>query len=149
MVLILNGPNLNLLGRREPEVYGRTTMEELEDLCEAWGAELGLGVVFRQTNYEGQLIEWVQHAHQEGFLAIVLNPGALTHYSYALLDAIRAQPLHVVEVHLTNLHAREEFRRHSVTAPACRGIVSGFGPLSYKLALVYLAETLEVGGEGF
>ena len=147
MVLILNGPNLNLLGRREPEVYGRTTLEELEALCEAWGAELGLGVVFRQTNYEGQLIEWVQQAHQEGFLAIVLNPGALTHYSYALLDAIRALP--VVEVHLTNLHAREEFRRHSVTAPACRGIVSGFGPLSYKLALVYLAETLEVGGEGF
>jgi 3-dehydroquinate dehydratase-2 len=139
MVLILNGPNLNLLGRREPEVYGRTTLEELEALCEAWGAELGLGVVFRQTNYEGQLIEWVQQAHQEGFLAIVLNPGALTHYSYALLDAIRAQPLPVVEVH----------RRHSVTAPACRGIVSGFGPLSYKLALVYLAETLEVGGEGF
>ena len=136
MVLILNGPNLNLLGRREPEVYGRTTLEELEALCEAWGAELGL-------------IEWVQQAHQEGFLAIVLNPGALTHYSYALLDAIRAQPLPVVEVHLTNLHAREEFRRHSVTAPACRGIVSGFGPLSYKLALVYLAETLEVGGEGF
>lgn len=149
MVLILNGPNLNLLGRREPEVYGRTTLEELGALCEAWGAELGLGVVFRQTNYEGQLIEWVQQAHQEGFLAIVLNPGALTHYSYALLDAIRAQPLPVVEVHLTNLHAREEFRRHSVTAPACRGIVSGFGPLSYKLALVYLAETLEVGGEGF
>ena len=149
VIYVLNGPNLNLLGRREPEVYGRTTLEELEALCEAWGAELGLGVVFRQTNYEGQLIEWVQQAHQEGFLAIVLNPGALTHYSYALLDAIRAQPLPVVEVHLTNLHAREEFRRHSVTAPACRGIVSGFGPLSYKLALVYLAETLEVGGEGF
>ena len=113
MVLILNGPNLNLLGRREPEVYGRTTLEELEALCEAWGAALGLGVVFRQTNYEGQLIEWVQQAHQEGFLAIVLNPGALTHYSYALLDAIRAQPLPVVEVHLTNLHAREEFRDRS------------------------------------
>lgn len=148
MVLILNGPNLNLLGRREPEVYGRTTLEGSGPL-RGLGAELGLGVVFRQTNYEGQLIEWVQQAHQEGFLAIVLNPGALTHYSYALLDAIRAQPLPVVEVHLTNLHAREEFRRHSVTAPACRGIVSGFGPLSYKLALVYLAETLEVGGEGF
>lgn len=149
MVLILNGPNLNLLGRREPEVYGRTTLEEAPGPLRGLGAELGLGVVFRQTNYEGQLIEWVQQAHQEGFLAIVLNPGALTHYSYALLDAIRAQPLPVVEVHLTNLHAREEFRRHSVTAPACRGIVSGFGPLSYKLALVYLAETLEVGGEGF
>lgn len=85
-------------------------------------------MVFRQTNYEGQLIEWVQQAHQEGFLAIVLNPGALTHYSYALLDAIRAQPLPVVEVHLTNLHAREEFRRHSVTAPACRGSSPASGP---------------------
>ncbi|AEV15705.1 MAG: type II 3-dehydroquinate dehydratase [Thermus sp.] len=145
MVLILNGPNLNLLGQREPEVYGRTTLEELEALCEAWGAELGLGVAFRQTNYEGQLIEWVQQAHREGFMAIVLNPGALTHYSYALLDAIKAQPLPVVEVHLSNLHAREPFRQHSVTAGACRGIVSGFGPLSYKLALTYLAETLEVG----
>ncbi|WP_117237349.1 type II 3-dehydroquinate dehydratase [Thermus sediminis] len=146
MVLVLNGPNLNLLGKREPELYGRTTLEELEALCETWGAELGLGVVFRQSNYEGQLIDWIQQAHGEGFLAIVLNPGALTHYSYALLDAIRAQPLPVVEVHLTNLHAREPFRKHSVTAPACRGIVSGFGPLSYKLALVYLAEVLEVGG---
>jgi len=145
MVLVLNGPNLNLLGKREPELYGRTTLEELEALCEAWGAELGLGVVFRQSNYEGQLIDWIQQAHGEGFLAIVLNPGALTHYSYALLDAIKAQPLPVVEVHLTNLHAREPFRQHSVTAPACRGIVSGFGPLSYKLALVYLAEVLEVG----
>ena len=145
MVLVLNGPNLNLLGKREPELYGRTTLEELEALCEAWGAELGLGVVFRQSNYEGQLIDWVQQAHEEGFLAIVLNPGALTHYSYALLDAIKAQPLPVVEVHLTNLHAREPFRQHSVTAAACRGIVSGFGPLSYKLALAYLAEVLEVG----
>jgi 3-dehydroquinate dehydratase-2 len=146
MVLVLNGPNLNLLGKREPELYGRTTLEELEALCEAWGAELGLGVVFRQSNYEGQLIDWIQQAHGEGFLAIVLNPGALTHYSHALLDAIKAQPLPVVEVHLTNLHAREPFRQHSVTAPACRGIVSGFGILSYKLALVYLAEVLEVGG---
>ena len=145
MVLVLNGPNLNLLGKREPELYGRTTLEELEALCEAWGAELGLGVVFRQSNYEGQLIDWIQQAHGEGFLAIVLNPGALTHYSYALLDAIKAQPLPVVEVHLTNLHAREPFRQHSVTAPACRGIVSGFGPLSYRLALAYLAEVLEVG----
>lgn len=148
MVLILNGPNLNLLGQREPEVYGRTTLEDLEALCEAWGAELGLGVAFRQTNYEGQLVEWVQQAHREGFLAIVLNPGALTHYSYALLDAIRAQPLPVVEVHLSNLHAREPFRQHSVTAPACRGIISGFGPLSYKLALVYLAEAIDVAPLG-
>ncbi len=143
MVLILNGPNLNRLGLREPAVYGQTTLEELEELCETWGAELGLGVVCRQSNFEGQLIEWIHQAEAEGFRAIVLNPGALTHYSIALLDALRAQPLPVVEVHLSNIHAREAFRHHSVTAAAAKGLVSGFGPLSYKLALVYLADLLE------
>ncbi|RDI96319.1 type II 3-dehydroquinate dehydratase [Meiothermus sp. QL-1] len=143
MILILNGPNLNLLGRREPEIYGRITLEELEELCAGWGAELGLGVVARQSNFEGQLVEWIQQAAEEGFRAIVLNPGALTHYSIALLDAIRGQPLPVVEVHLSNLHAREPYRQHSLTATAAKGIVSGFGPLSYKMALVYLADLLE------
>ena len=143
MILILNGPNLNLLGRREPEIYGHTTLEELEELCQAWGAELGLGVVCRQSNFEGQLVEWIQQAADEGFQAIVLNPGAFTHYSLALLDAIRGQRLPVVEVHLSNLHAREEYRRHSVTAMATKGIISGFGPMSYKMALVYLADLLE------
>jgi 3-dehydroquinate dehydratase-2 len=143
MILILNGPNLNLLGRREPEIYGHTTLEELEELCQAWGAELGLGVVCRQSNFEGQLVEWIQQAADEGFRAIVLNPGAFTHYSLALLDAIRGQRLPVVEVHLSNLHAREEYRRHSVTAMATKGIISGFGLMSYKMALVYLADLLE------
>ena len=143
MILILNGPNLNLLGRREPEIYGHTTLEELEELCQAWGAELGLGVVCRQSNFEGQLVEWIQQAADEGFRAIVLNPGAFTHYSLALLDAIRGQRLPVVEVHLSNLHAREEYRRHSVTAMATKGIISGFGPMSYKMALVCLADLLE------
>jgi len=143
MILILNGPNLNLLGRREPEIYGHTTLEELEELCQAWGAELGLGVVCRQSNFEGQLVEWIQQAADEGFRAIVLNPGAFTHYSLALLEAIRGQRLPVVEVHLSNLHAREEYRRHSVTAMATKGIISGFGLMSYKMALVYLADLLE------
>ncbi|GIW31636.1 MAG: 3-dehydroquinate dehydratase [Meiothermus sp.] len=143
MILILNGPNLNLLGRREPGIYGHTTLEELEELCEAWGAELGLGVACRQSNFEGQLVEWIQQAADEGFRAIVLNPGALTHYSIALLDALRAQTLPVVEVHLSNIHAREEYRRHSVTAMGARGIISGFGPMSYRMALVYLADLLE------
>jgi 3-dehydroquinate dehydratase-2 len=143
MILILNGPNLNLLGRREPEIYGHTTLEELEELCQAWGAELGLGVVCRQSNFEGQLVEWIQQAADEGFRAIVLNPGAFTHYSLALLDAIRGQRLPVVEVHLSNLHAREEYRRHSVTAMATKGIISGFGLMSYTMALVYLADLLE------
>lgn len=143
MVLILNGPNLNRLGKREPEVYGKTTLEELEELCEDWGAELGLSLACRQSNFEGQVVEWIQGAQDEGFKGIVLNPGALTHYSIAVLDAIRSQGLPVVEVHLSNIHAREEFRRHSVTASAAKGIVSGFGPMSYRMALVYLADWLE------
>ncbi len=143
MILVLNGPNLNLLGKREPEIYGKTTLEELEELCEAWGAELGFGVVCRQSNFEGQIVEWIQQARDEGFRGIVLNPGALTHYSIAVLDAVRAQPLPVVEVHLSNLHAREEYRSRSVTAAGARGLVSGFGPMSYKMALVYLADLLE------
>ncbi len=138
MILVLHGPNLNLLGRREPEVYGTLTFEELEEKLEAWGSELGVGVVSRQSNHEGQLVEWIQRAEGEGFRGMVLNPGALTHYSYAILDAIRAQPLPVVEVHLTNIYAREPFRAHSVTAPAARGVISGLGPLGYRYALEYL-----------
>jgi len=138
MILVLHGPNLNLLGRREPEVYGTLTFEELEEKLETWGSELGVGVVSRQSNHEGQLVEWIQRAEEEGFRGMVLNPGALTHYSYALLDAIRAQPLPVVEVHLSNLYAREPFRAHSVTAPAARGVISGLGPLGYRYAIEYL-----------
>jgi len=143
MILVLNGPNLNLLGKREPEVYGKTTLEELEELCEAWGAELGFGVACRQSNFEGQIVEWIQQARDEGFRGIVLNPAALTHYSIAVLDAVRAQTLPVVEVHLSNIHAREEYRRHSVTSAAAKGLIAGFGPMSYKMALVYLADLLE------
>jgi 3-dehydroquinate dehydratase-2 len=145
MILVLNGPNLNTLGRREPEIYGSTTLEELEELCEGWGAELGVGVVCRQSNYEGQLVEWIQQAQEEGFRAILLNPGGLSHTSVVLLDALRGQSLPVVEVHLSNIHAREEYRRHSITAQASRGIIAGFGPLSYRLALIYLAELLGLG----
>jgi len=140
MILVLNGPNLNLLGVREPDVYGTLTLEELEDMVEGWAAELGTAVTLRQSNYEGQLVEWVQQALAEGFSGIVLNPAALTHYSYALFDAVKAQPLPVVEVHLSNIHAREEFRRHSVTAAAAVGIVAGLGALGYKYALAYLLE---------
>jgi 3-dehydroquinate dehydratase-2 len=142
MILILNGPNLNLLGQREPTIYGHTTLEELDDLCQTWGAELGWTVRCMQSNFEGQLIEWVQQAAHTGYKGIVINPGALTHYSLALLDCIRSQPLPVIEAHLSNIHAREEFRRHSVTAQGARGIVAGFGPLSYRLALIGLAERL-------
>ncbi len=140
MILVLHGPNLNLLGRREPEVYGTLTFEELEERLQGWGSELGVGVVSRQSNHEGQLVEWVQRAQDEGFRGMVLNPGALSHYSYALLDAIRAQPLPVVEVHLSNIHAREAFRTRSVTAPAAAGVITGLGPLGYRYALEYLLE---------
>ncbi len=140
MILVLNGPNLNLLGRREPEVYGTLSYEELEERLEAWGQQLSTVVVARQSNHEGQLVEWIQRAESEGFFGIVLNPGALTHYSYALFDAIRAQPLPVVEVHLSNLYAREPFRAKSVTAPATKGVISGLGALGYRLALEYLLE---------
>lgn len=140
MLLVLNGPNLNRLGLREPDVYGTQTLEDLERQCEAWGAELGEAVTCRQSNFEGQLLEWIQEAEEQGFTGIVINPGALTHYSYALRDAIASQLLPVVEVHISNVDAREEFRHKSVTAAVCKGKISGLGFLSYRLALEALTE---------
>ena len=140
MLLVLNGPNLNRLGRREPGVYGSQTLEDLERQCEAWGAELGESVTCRQSNYEGQLIDWIHEAEEQGYDGIVLNPGALTHSSYALRDAIASQPLPVVEVHISNVDAREAFRHVSLTAPVCRGKISGLGFLGYRLAMEALAE---------
>ncbi|AFD26173.1 type II 3-dehydroquinate dehydratase [Deinococcus gobiensis] len=142
MFLVLNGPNLNRLGLREPGVYGAQTLEDLERQCEAWGAELGVAVTCRQSNFEGQLLEWIHEAQEQGFTGIVINPGALTHYSYALRDAISGQPLPVVEVHISNVDAREEFRHKSVTAAVCRGKISGLGFTGYRLAMDYLAEVL-------
>jgi 3-dehydroquinate dehydratase II len=142
VVLILNGPNLNRLGTREPEVYGRETLDDLERRAEAWGLELSLRVTCRQSNYEGQILEWVQTAADDGFRAIIINPGALTHYSIALRDAISGQALPMVEVHLSNVQAREEFRHHSVVAAVCVGTIAGFGAQGYRLALEYLAVAL-------
>jgi 3-dehydroquinate dehydratase-2 len=134
-VLVLHGPNLNLLGTREPAVYGRVTLAEVNRALARHAAERGVRVECRQSNQEGQLVDWIQAAGADGFRAIVINPGALTHYSIALRDVIAAVPLPVVEVHLSNIHAREEFRRHSVTAAAAAGQISGFGPASYRLGL--------------
>lgn len=134
-VLVLHGPNLNLLGTREPAVYGRTTLAEVDRLIARHAAERGVPVTCRQSNHEGQLVEWIQGAAAGGFRAIVINPGALTHYSVALRDVIAAVRVPVVEVHLSNIHAREEFRRHSVTAAAAAGQISGFGASSYVLGL--------------
>ncbi len=134
-VLVLHGPNLNLLGTREPSVYGRTTLAQLDLLIQRHATGRGAQAVCRQSNYEGQLIDWIQGAAREGFGAIVINPGALTHYSLALRDAVSAASVPVVEVHLSNIHGREEFRRHSVIAAAARGQIAGFGPASYLLGV--------------
>lgn len=133
-VAIIHGPNLNLLGERRPEVYGRTTLAEINDGVRALAAELGLAVTIVQSNHEGEVVEAIQRARTEAD-AILINPAAFTHYSIAVRDALEAADLPVVEVHLSNIHAREEFRRHSVTAAVARGIVAGFGPMSYLLGL--------------
>ena len=142
MILILNGPNLNRLGTREPGVYGNETLQDLERNAQAWALGFGLQAECRQSNFEGQLLEWVQTANEDGFRGIIINPGALTHYSYALRDAIAGQALPVLEVHISNVHAREEFRHKSVIAPVCVGAIIGLGTQGYRLALGYFANLL-------
>lgn len=137
-VLVLNGPNLGRLGTREPEVYGRTTLADVVAACERLGAELGLEVDARQTDSEQVLVDWLAEAAAEG-LPVVLNPGAFTHYSYALADACAARTAPLIEVHLSNPHAREPFRRRSVVAPVATGTIAGFGLQGYLLALRALA----------
>jgi 3-dehydroquinate dehydratase-2 len=134
-VLVLHGPNLNLLGTREPGVYGRVTLPEVDRIVRDHGRRRGVRVECRQSNVEGELIGWLQGAEREGFGGVVLNPGAFTHYSIALRDAVAAIRVPVVEVHLSNVHGREDFRRHSVVAAVARGQISGFGPHSYVLGL--------------
>lgn len=133
--LVLHGPNLNLLGSREPAVYGRLSLKELDRLVREAGRRRGVRVECRQSNVEGQLIDWLQSAERAGFGGVVLNPGAFTHYSIALRDAVSAIAVPVIEVHLSNIHGREEFRRHSVIAGVARGQIAGFGLQSYVLAL--------------
>jgi 3-dehydroquinate dehydratase-2 len=132
-VLVLHGPNLNLLGTREPAVYGRTTLAQVDGMLREHARRRGHTVACRQSNHEGQLVDWLQGARREGFAGIVFNPGAFTHYSIALRDTVAAITVPVVEVHLSNVHGREEFRRHSVIAGVARGQISGFGPQSYLL----------------
>ena len=133
-ILFLNGPNLNLLGTRQPEIYGRDTLASIEASVRVRAQALGVSVEFRQTNDEGQLVTWIQQA-KGAVHAIALNAAAYTHTSIALRDAIAAVELPVIELHLSNIHARESFRHHSMIAPVCRGQISGFGALSYILAL--------------
>lgn len=142
--LVIHGPNLNLLGSREPAIYGRATLGDVDRLIRDHARDIGVRVECRQSNAEGQLVDWLQGAEREGFGGIIFNPGAFTHYSIALRDAVSAIGLPVVEVHLSNVHGREEFRRHSVIAPVARGQIAGFGPLSYLLGL----DALVVIGDG-
>ncbi|OJU83655.1 type II 3-dehydroquinate dehydratase [Shinella sp. PSBB067] len=133
-LFVLNGPNLNALGKREPGIYGGQTLADIEALCKAEGETLGFAVDFRQSNHEGDLVDWI---HEAGDVAagIAINAGAYTHTSIALHDAIRAVNIPVVELHLSNVHAREEFRHTSMIAPAVKGVICGFGAYSYVLAL--------------
>ena len=138
-ILIINGPNLNMLGKREPEVYGTKTLKEIEHNLEEYAKNIGIQVECVQTNIEGEIINYLHNA-VNNFDGVVLNAGAYTHYSIAIHDAILAIKLPVVEVHLSNIYKREEFRHKSIIASACVGQISGFGEKSYKLALQYFRE---------
>ena len=143
-VLVVNGPNLSRLGKREPSVYGTTSYAELEALCVRGGRELGLEVSVRQSEYEGQLVEWL-HGAADHVTPVVLNAGALTHTSVALGDACAMLTAPLVEVHLSNVFARETFRRHSYISAHADGVIVGLGPQGYVLALSYLAANLDGG----
>ncbi len=131
---VINGPNLNLLGTREPEVYGRETLGDIELRLSQAAATAGVSIQFRQSNHEGDLVDWIQEAGGAG-AGVILNAGAYTHTSVALRDAISGSGAHVIEVHLSNVHARENFRHRSLIAPVARGVILGFGSVSYDLAL--------------
>ena len=133
-LFVLNGPNLNALGKREPGIYGGQTLADIEVLCKAEGETLGFAVDFRQSSHEGDLVDWI-HEAGDAAVGIAINAGAYTHTSIALHDAIRAVKIPVVELHLSNVHAREEFRHKSMIAPAVKGVICGFGAHSYVLAL--------------
>ena len=144
-VFILNGPNLNLLGTREPEIYGSETLDGLKHRCERKAAELGIKVDFRQTNSEGQFVDWI-HEARAAAAGLVVNAAAYSHTSVAILDALLGSTIPCVEVHLSNIYKREEFRHHSYVSKAASGVICGFGPKGYELALIVLADKLGLSG---
>ena len=133
-IYILNGPNLNLLGTREPDVYGATTLDDIEKACRTVAARHQLGVEFRQSNSEGELVDWIQEAGRSA-AGLIVNAGAYTHTSVALLDALKAADIPIIEVHLSNIFAREPFRHHSYVSPAATGVICGLGAVGYELAI--------------
>ncbi|MGB5106178.1 MAG: type II 3-dehydroquinate dehydratase [Candidatus Zixiibacteriota bacterium] len=139
-IIVINGPNLNLLGERQPEIYGTTTLPQLETMLKKFGKELGYAVECFQFNSEGEIVECLQ-THRSGVAGIVMNPAGYSHTSVVILDAIYAVKAPVVEVHISNIYSREEFRRKSITARGCAGIISGLGIDGYKLAIQYIANT--------
>ena len=145
-IYVLNGPNLNLLGSREPEIYGRTTLADIGDMAAAEAKAHGFEVVFRQSNHEGELVEWIQEARDKA-AGVIINGGAYTHTSVAIHDALRAVDVPVVEVHLSNTFAREEFRHRSLISPVAKGLIVGFGANSYVLAVDALASLIEEAAE--
>lgn len=141
-ILIINGPNLNMLGTREPGIYGYDTLKDIERLCQEEAKSLGLKVDFRQSNIEGEIITWVQQAALQGFTGVIINGGAYSHTSIALMDALLILEIPVVEVHITNVFKREEFRHVSFISPAAEGMICGFGSRGYALALKAIAELI-------
>lgn len=140
-VFILNGPNLNLLGKREPQIYGHETLADVEADCRRLAAELGLEVRFHQSNREYELVDWI-HEAREAAAAIIINPAAFTHYSIAILDALKMCDCPIIEVHISNVHQREEFRHHSHVSAVAKGVMAGFGTHGYQLALRHVARLL-------
>lgn len=138
LIYVLNGPNLNLLGKREPEIYGATSLQDIETRLQGLAGKLGVTLVMRQSNHEGELVDWIHEAGEKG-AAIILNAGAYTHTSIALMDALKAVDAECVEVHLSNIFKREPFRHQSFISPVSLGIISGFGVQSYELALLALS----------
>ncbi len=145
-IFVLNGPNLNLLGTRQPEIYGHATLADVEKMCRSTAQRFGLTVEFRQSNHEGEIIDWVQQARAEKTAGLILNPAGFTTTSIAILDALLTMEAPVIEVHITNIHAREEFRQHSFVSLAARAVIAGMGSQGYALAIDGLAAMIGAKG---